>query len=169
MWAPAFTFAFLWTDETGAREFAGGLDEFHGYMNQRDAAGQRHHLDLGVRDESREVALGYTTRHATVENAYVAFGVKKRTKLSLPACPVEGCSGLIPGRRHAFLILDTDFAAGVGDVNGDRTAGHRRLSRWNRVRGVAAAAGRHAHPSRRDAGRIPGRGGRAALRAWPGW
>jgi hypothetical protein len=63
MLAPDFTFAFLWADETGAREFTGGDDEFHGYMAQRDAAGQRHHLDLGARDECREVALGYTTRH----------------------------------------------------------------------------------------------------------
>jgi hypothetical protein len=60
---PNFTFSFIWADESGAREFAGSYDEFHGYMAQREPEGQRHHLDLGVRDENREVALGYTTRH----------------------------------------------------------------------------------------------------------
>jgi hypothetical protein len=61
--APSFTFSFLWADESGAREFAGGLDEFNGYMSQRKPEGQQHHLDLGASDGRREVALGYTTRH----------------------------------------------------------------------------------------------------------
>lgn len=63
MLAPEIRFAFLWSDETGAREFAGGPTEFQGYMDQRRADSQRHHLDLGARDGQREVALGYTTRH----------------------------------------------------------------------------------------------------------
>jgi hypothetical protein len=61
--APGFTFSFLWADDGGAREFAGALDEFHGYMHQRDPEGQLHHLELGASDGRREVALGYTTRH----------------------------------------------------------------------------------------------------------
>lgn len=63
MLAPDLTFAFLWSDEGGAREFAGGLAEFQGYMDQRQAEGQLHHLDLGARDGQREVALGHTTRY----------------------------------------------------------------------------------------------------------
>ena len=61
--APTFTFAFLWSDESGAREFSGGFDEFDGYMAQREPEGQLHHLDLGASDGRREVALGHTTRH----------------------------------------------------------------------------------------------------------
>jgi hypothetical protein len=61
--APGFTFSFLWSDEGGAREFAGGFDEFHGYMAQREPEGQRHQLDLGAGDGRRELALGHTTRH----------------------------------------------------------------------------------------------------------
>jgi hypothetical protein len=63
MLAPGFTFSFLWSDEGGAREFKGGLDEFHGYLDQRQAQGQRHHLDIGTRDGEVEVALGHTTRY----------------------------------------------------------------------------------------------------------
>jgi len=63
MLAPGFTFSFLWAQEDGAREFAGGLEEYHGYLEQREAGGQLHHLDLSIRDGSTEVALGHTTRH----------------------------------------------------------------------------------------------------------
>jgi hypothetical protein len=63
MLAPGFAFSFLWCDENGAREFAGGLDEFHGYLAQRRAEGQRHHIDVGARDDRIEVVLGHTTRH----------------------------------------------------------------------------------------------------------
>jgi hypothetical protein len=61
--APGFRFSFLWADDGGAREFAGGLDEFRGYMEQREPEGQAHHLDLGGSHGRREVALGHTTRH----------------------------------------------------------------------------------------------------------
>lgn len=63
MLAPGFTFSFLWSDENGAKEFSGGLDEFHGYLDQRQAEGQRHHLDVGTRDGHVEVVLGHTTRY----------------------------------------------------------------------------------------------------------
>jgi hypothetical protein len=63
MLAPGFTFSILWTDETGAREFAGGLEEFHGYLAQRDADGQLHHVVTSSRSGGLEVALGYTTRY----------------------------------------------------------------------------------------------------------
>jgi len=63
MLAPGFRFSFLWSDENGAREFTGGLDEFHGYLEQRQAEGQRHHIDVGTRDGRVEVVLGHTTRH----------------------------------------------------------------------------------------------------------
>jgi hypothetical protein len=61
--APTLTFAFLWSDSSGAREFSGGFDEFDGYMAQREPEGQLHHLDLGASDGRREVALGHTNRH----------------------------------------------------------------------------------------------------------
>src|SRR5262249_1284715 len=63
MLAPGFTFSFLWSDDRGPREFAGGLEDFDGYMAQREPDGQRHHIDVGVRDEQREVVLGHTTRY----------------------------------------------------------------------------------------------------------
>lgn len=63
MLAPGFTFSFLWSDDRGAREFAGELDDFHGYMAQREPDGQLHHIDLGIRDGQREVVLGHTTRY----------------------------------------------------------------------------------------------------------
>jgi hypothetical protein len=61
--APALTFSVLWSTDEGAQEFAGGWDEYHGYLAQRDAAGQLHHIDFGVREGQREVVLGHTTRH----------------------------------------------------------------------------------------------------------
>ncbi len=63
MLAPGFRFSFLWSDENGAREFTGGLDEFHGYLEQRQAEGQRHHIDVGAREGQIEVVLGHTTRY----------------------------------------------------------------------------------------------------------
>jgi hypothetical protein len=63
MLAPGFTFSFLWSDERGPREFAGGLDDFNNYMAQREPDGQRHHIDVGIRDSQHEVVLGHTTRH----------------------------------------------------------------------------------------------------------
>jgi hypothetical protein len=61
--APNFTFSVQWSTDEGAREFAGGLDEFHGYLAQREPDGQLHHIDVGIRDGRREVVLGHTTRH----------------------------------------------------------------------------------------------------------
>jgi hypothetical protein len=63
MLAPGFTFSVLWADDAGAHEFAGGLEEFRGYLAQRQADGQLHHIDLGVREGRREVVLGHTTRY----------------------------------------------------------------------------------------------------------
>lgn len=63
MLAPEFTFAVLWNDEHGAKEFAGGYDEFHGYLAQRQSDGQLHHVVDSSRSGSLEVALGHTTRH----------------------------------------------------------------------------------------------------------
>jgi hypothetical protein len=62
MLADGFRFCFLWSDERGPREFAGGLDDFHGYLEQRQAEGQRHHIDVGAREGDVEVVLGHTTR-----------------------------------------------------------------------------------------------------------
>jgi hypothetical protein len=61
--APSFTFSVLWSDDKGAHEFAGGFDEFHGYLAQRDPDGQLHHIDIGRREGNREVVLGHTTRN----------------------------------------------------------------------------------------------------------
>jgi hypothetical protein len=63
MLAPGFTFSFLWSDPGGPREFTGGLDDFHGYLDQRQADGQRHHIDVGTREGQVEVVLGHTTRY----------------------------------------------------------------------------------------------------------
>jgi hypothetical protein len=63
MLAPDFRFSFLWSDTGGARGFTGRLDEFHAYLDQRQAEGQRHHIDVGTRDGQLEIVLGHTTRH----------------------------------------------------------------------------------------------------------
>jgi hypothetical protein len=63
MLAPGFRFSFLWSDDRGAREFSGGLDEFHAYVDQRQAEGQRHHIEVGAREGGVEVVLGHTTRY----------------------------------------------------------------------------------------------------------
>jgi hypothetical protein len=62
MLADGFEFSFLWSDERGVREFTGGLDDFQGYLEQRQAEGQRHHIDVGARDGQVEVVLGHTRR-----------------------------------------------------------------------------------------------------------
>lgn len=61
--APDFTFALLWATADGAREFAGGFDEWAGYMAQRDPDGQRHHVSHLLREGRTEVATGWTTRY----------------------------------------------------------------------------------------------------------
>jgi hypothetical protein len=60
--APDFTFALLWATPEGAHEFAGGFDEWAGYMTQREPDGQLHHVAHLLRDGSIEVASGWTTR-----------------------------------------------------------------------------------------------------------
>ena len=61
--APDFTFALLWATDEGAREFAGGFDEWAGYMAQRNPDGQRHHISHSLREGNTEVASGWTTRN----------------------------------------------------------------------------------------------------------
>jgi hypothetical protein len=61
--APDFTFSILWTVDGESHEFAGGLDEFNGYMAQRDPAGQLHHLLTATRVGHTELAAGWTTRY----------------------------------------------------------------------------------------------------------
>ena len=65
MLAPGFMFSLLWSTDEGAHEFAGGLEEFHGYMAQREPDGQLHHINVSIRDGRTEVATGWTTRHGT--------------------------------------------------------------------------------------------------------
>ena len=63
MLAPDFTFALLWSTDEGAREFAGGFEEWRGYMEQREPDGQLHHIGRSLRDGRTEIASGWTTRH----------------------------------------------------------------------------------------------------------
>jgi hypothetical protein len=63
MLAPDFTFSLLWATPEGAREFAGGFDDWQGYMDQRSPDGQRHHISKSLRDGNVEVVTGWTTRH----------------------------------------------------------------------------------------------------------
>ncbi len=63
MLAPDFAFSVLWNDDEGAKEFTGGLEEFHGYLAQRKSDGQLHHVVDSARTGSLEVVLGRTTRH----------------------------------------------------------------------------------------------------------
>jgi hypothetical protein len=63
MLAPGFSFSIIWTADGEAKEFAGGLEEYHGYMRQREPDGQVHHVLAGARTGDTEVAFGRTTRH----------------------------------------------------------------------------------------------------------
>ena len=71
--APGFRFSILWADDRGAHEFAGGLDEYRGYLEQRDAAGQLHHFRVTAREGRSEVALGYTTRNGEELGNFTMF------------------------------------------------------------------------------------------------
>jgi hypothetical protein len=62
LFAREFTFALLWSSGGEAREFAGGFDEWAGYMSQREPDGQRHHVTHLLREGNMEVATGNTTR-----------------------------------------------------------------------------------------------------------
>jgi hypothetical protein len=71
--AAGFTFSVLWSDEAGAREFAGGLDELRAYLAQRDPEGHAHQVLGSARFGRTEFLFGRTTRHgkplATFVNA----------------------------------------------------------------------------------------------------
>jgi hypothetical protein len=63
MLAADFTFSLLWATDEGAHEFAGGLEAFEGYLDQREPAGQLHHVSRGVREGNTELVTGWTTRY----------------------------------------------------------------------------------------------------------
>lgn len=79
MLAPEFTFALLWSAEGGAHEFAGGFDEWAGYMAQRTPDGQLHHIKRSLREESTEIASGWTTRHGSPLGTFL-FAVELDTE-----------------------------------------------------------------------------------------
>jgi hypothetical protein len=62
LFARDFSFALLWSSEGEAREFAGGFEEWAGYMAQREPDGQRHHISHLLREGRTELASGWTTR-----------------------------------------------------------------------------------------------------------
>lgn len=61
--APEFTFCVLYSIDGEAHEFAGGLAEYRGYLDQRQPDGQAHHVELSTRTGQTEVVLGHTTRY----------------------------------------------------------------------------------------------------------
>jgi hypothetical protein len=61
--APDFTFSVLWADESGAKEFGGGLAELRAYFAQRDPDGHRHQIIGSIRIGTTEFVFGRTTRH----------------------------------------------------------------------------------------------------------
>jgi hypothetical protein len=69
--APGFTFSVLWSDEAGAKEFGGGLDELHEYLAQRDPEGHLHHVLGSLRVGRTELVFGQTTRHGKPLAAFV--------------------------------------------------------------------------------------------------
>jgi hypothetical protein len=112
--APTFSFAFLWSDERGSAEFAGGYDEFDGYMAQREPEGQRHHLDVGASDGTREVALGYTTRN----------GKRLGTFMSAAWLDADGrAERLFSARTLAFGDIDLTPDAGKPNAGVPTTSG----------------------------------------------
>jgi hypothetical protein len=71
MLAPGFTFSILWEAEGEAREFAGELDEFRGYLAQRDPDGQVHHVLASTRSGDTEIVFGRTTRYGEPLGTYM--------------------------------------------------------------------------------------------------
>jgi len=71
MLASDFTFSLLWSTGEAASEFAGGFDEFHGYLAQREPDGQLHHVSQSLRDGRTEVVSGWTTRHGEPLGTFV--------------------------------------------------------------------------------------------------
>jgi hypothetical protein len=61
--AQEFTFCVLYSIDGEAHEFAGGLAEYRGYLDQRQPDGQAHHVELSTRTGQTEVVLGHTTRY----------------------------------------------------------------------------------------------------------
>ena len=63
MLAPDFTFSLLWATGDGAHEFAGGFDEFAGYLGAARARRPAPPHRRSLRDGTTEVASGWTTRY----------------------------------------------------------------------------------------------------------
>ena len=91
-----FGFSLLWAAEDGAHEFAGGLEEFRGYLAQRDPGGQLHHLSHGLRQGNIELATGWTTRYGQPLGTFVFA--------------VELTDG---GRMRRLYAARTEFFGGV--------------------------------------------------------
>jgi hypothetical protein len=71
MLAEGFRFTVLWSADDGPRDFSGGLDEFRGYLRQRDPDGQRHHILLSSRGGDTELVVGWTSRHGAPLATYM--------------------------------------------------------------------------------------------------
>ena len=71
MLSPDFRFSILWTADGESREFAGELDEFRGYLAQREPDGQAHHVLASSRSGNAEVVFGRTTRHGEPLGTYM--------------------------------------------------------------------------------------------------
>jgi hypothetical protein len=71
MLAEGFRFTVLWNADGGARDFSGGLDEFRGYLRQRDPDGQLHHILLSARSGDTELVVGWTSRHGAPLATYM--------------------------------------------------------------------------------------------------
>ena len=73
MLAPGFRFSILWATDEGAHEFAGGLEEYRGYLAQRDPEGHLHHFRITAREGRTEIARGWTTRHGEELGNFAMF------------------------------------------------------------------------------------------------
>lgn len=69
--SPSFTFSVLWSDEAGAKEFAGDLAELRAYLAQRDPHGHVHHVLGAARLGRTELLFGRTTRHGELLATFV--------------------------------------------------------------------------------------------------
>jgi hypothetical protein len=90
-----FTFSLLWGADGAASEFAGGLDEFYGYLDQRDPAGQLHHISRTLREGNIEIASGWTTRHGNPLGTFLlAVELDGERARRLFATRTEGFAGV---------------------------------------------------------------------------
>ena len=120
MLAPDFRFSILWADEGGAHEFAGGLEEYRGYLAAARRRGPAPPLPRWTaRDGRSEVVLGYTTRHGEERRNFTCSWTSTRT---------SGRRGSSPRARWPFVCSATPSHAMRSRTSSSATSWYREAT-----------------------------------------